>query len=52
MTGGGDRQGATVEILNHPIALERNTQNSGAQRAAEMGAAFTPVEARERETTT
>src|SRR5580658_2994680 len=45
----GDAQRPAIEILGHPFSLQRDLQQSSAQRAAKMRPALTPVEAGTRE---
>src|SRR5712691_6891463 len=42
-------QGAAIEILDNPLSLQRDFQKSGAERAADMRPALTPVNTGTRE---
>src|SRR5690348_2362614 len=43
--GGGQAEGAAVEVLAQPFALEESAEQPRPQGAGEMGTAFAPVEA-------
>src|SRR6185436_19049465 len=49
--GAGDAQGAAVEILLDPALSQRDVEECGAERAAEVRTALAPVETGKRKAT-
>jgi hypothetical protein len=45
----GDAQGSAVEILDHPMPFQRDSEQSRPQCSADMGPPLAPIEAGTRE---